>query len=668
MKEHLRYGELVQLIQAHNYQYHVLDEPSISDYDFDQLMQELLALEAKHPEWVVEDSPSKRVGGQTLTQFEQVAHQVKLLSLENTYDLDDLVAFEKRIATEADLRDGFVLEYKIDGLSVALTYENGLLTQAATRGDGFIGENVTENVKTIHSVPLKLKEPVNLIVRGEVFMPKEKFATLNRIYEAKGLQGFANPRNAAAGSLRQLDPKQTAKRPLDIFVFGALAGLPDHIKTHEESLVYLGQLGFKTSQCFKASAIEEAYGLIETLEKGRHALAFDIDGMVVKVNALAMQAHLGERTRTPKWAVAYKFKAERAETTVLAIHPQVGRTGAITPRAEFEPVVVAGSKVAFATLHNQDFIDEKDIRIGDRVVIEKAGDVIPAVVEVLIDQRSQDYPKYTLPQTCPVCQTPTLRLEGEVALKCPNPRCPAKDLRSIVHFVSKVAMDIEGLGESLVDLLVSEGLVADYGDLYFLKDHQEALLGLERMGEKRVENLLKAIEDSKTKGLSGLLSGLGIPMVGQGAAQQLAKHFESLEALENATYEALVQVDEIGDKMARSIVQFFKDPLHVQKIDKLKAAGVMTSLVRLEPSGLEQIFQAKTVVLTGTLTTYPRAKAQEIITLLGGKSASSISAKTDLLIAGEAAGSKLKKAHDLGIEVWDEETFVKTIQACGYKG
>ncbi len=667
-KARTKYKRAVVEINKHSHLYHVADAPTITDQQYDTLMAELLAMEAEHPEWLEPDSPSQRVGGAPLAAFESVNHNVKLLSLENTYNLEELMAFENRIEKEGQKPTAYAVEYKIDGLSVALTYKDGILIQAATRGDGFVGENVTENIKTIRSIPLKLTEAVDITVRGEVYIPKEKFLWMNTQQENRGLATFANPRNAAAGSLRQLDSKITATRPLDIMVFGILEGVPQTIKTHSEALKFLDTLGFHTSPCQVFETMEGAFAFIESVSLTRKELAFDIDGMVVKVDELSLQDQLGQRTRTPKWAAAYKFKAEQAITKLLDIIPQVGRTGVITPRAVFEPVFVAGSTVTYATLHNQDYIDGKDIRIGDQVVIEKAGDVIPAVVEVLFDQRDGSQVPYKLPDTCPICQTPSVREPGEVALKCPNPTCPAKDRRSLMHFVSKAGMDIEGLGESVVTLLLDEGLVRDYADFYTLGELRHSLIDLERMGDKRVDNMLSSIEKSKQNRLDQLLSALGIPMVGAKAAQTLAKAYGSLAALKAAKYEDLLLVEEIGDKMAASIVQFFSDPLHLERLGRLEAFGVNTLQPTDQPlsEGITAGYQDMTLVLTGTLLVYGRQEASAIIEQLGGKVSGSISKKTSLVIVGEAAGSKLAKAESLGVPTLDEAGFLAQLKSFNY--
>jgi len=659
------YIKLVETLNLHNYNYHVLDEPTISDAVYDQLMGELLMVEASHPDWIVEESPSKRIGAKPLSAFESWQHPVRLLSLENAYSLEDLEAYNQRITREVTAYDGLVVEYKIDGLSVALTYQQGLLVSAATRGDGSIGENVTDNVKTIRSVPIRLNKPVDLIVRGEVFMPKEKFEHLNELQREKGLVPFANPRNAAAGSLRQLDARITATRPLDILIFSILQGVPEGVQTHFQSLDYLKSLGFKVSPTFLVQDVQEAYAKIVDIENHRHELSFEIDGAVVKVNALKAQEILGERTRTPKWATAYKFKAEQVVTRLIDIEVQVGRSGVLTPRAVFEPVSVAGSTVTYATLHNQDYINQKDIRIGDWVVVEKAGDVIPAVVSVVIERREGTEIQFSLPSFCPVCQTQTTREAGEAAVKCPNINCPAKDRRGLIHFVSKAGMDIEGLGESLVTLLIDQGIVKDYADFYELEAYRHRLIDLERMGEKRVDNLLQAIEKSKGNRLDQFLAALGIPLVGAQASKLLAKHFKRLDVLMSATYEELIAIDEIGLKMATSILQFFEDEHQKKRIKRLLDSGIEPVYIdnRATDAVSDMPFEGMTVVLTGSLQVYSRQQAQELIEAYGGKVSGSVSKKTSLVIAGEAAGSKLEKAQLLGVKVMDEQAFLQLINS-----
>lgn len=665
------YELLVAALNEHSYRYHVMDQPSISDAAYDQKMQALMAIELEHPEWILKESPSQRVGHMPLSAFEEVSHKVRLLSLENAYSLEDLKAFVARVEREvAGVGLGLpaplelALEYKIDGLSVALTYKEGYLVQAATRGDGTVGENVTENVRTIRSVPLKLKEPVDIIVRGEVFLSKRGFESLNRQQELQGLAPFANPRNAAAGSLRQLDSRITAKRPLDIFIFGILEIDGKTMLTHSEGLAYLEQLGFNVSPVNVFQSVEKAYDFIESVSMDRHQLPFDIDGMVIKLDSLEIQRALGDRTRTPKWAIAYKFKAERAVTRLVDIIPQVGRTGVITPRAVFEPVQLAGSKITYATLHNQDNIDSKDIRIGDYVVLEKAGDVIPQVVEVVLEKRSGSVEAYKLPDHCPICQSATIKIDGEVAIRCPNPECPAKDRRGLIHFVSKSGMDIEGFGESLVGLLMDEGYLKDFVDIYGLHEKRHQLAELDRMGIKRVDNLLNAIEASKENRLDQLIAALGIPLIGQKAAQTLAVYYGDLVHFMKASFDELLSLEEFGEKMAWRVVQYLEDTSNIGRLQQLVDLGVN---LKQEQSVIDAtlLYSGEIVVLTGSLETFSRGDAGRIIELLGGTVTGSISKKTTLVVAGTGAGSKLEKANALGIRVIDEAEWLEQLLKSG---
>ncbi len=651
-----RYNALIAEIEKHNHLYYVLDQPSISDQDYDGLMRELIDIETKHTEIRRADSPSQRVGGAPLSAFSQVNHQVRLLSLDNAYNEEDLLGFERRAVQELSGQPQYVLEYKIDGLSVALTYKGGLLVTGATRGDGSVGEDVTENLKTVKSIPLRLKEPVDLVVRGEVFLPKQGFISLNESQELAGLQTFANPRNAAAGSLRQLDSKITATRPLDIFVFDVLEG-DLQLSQHDEALKRLGELGFKVSQTKTFDSMQAVADYCLQAENLRHELAFDIDGLVIKINEFNYRDQLGVKAKSPKWAIAYKFPAEEKETVIKDIILQVGRTGVITPKAEFEPVTVAGSVVTYATLHNQDFIAEKDIRIGDHVFIQKAGDVIPAVVRVLLEKRPEGTNPFMLPEICPVCGGDTARQEGEVALRCMNPECPAKTSRGISHFVSRPAMNIDGVGEAVVDLLLREGFLTDYSDLYSLKDHYETLIQLERLGQKSVDNMLAAIEASKGNDLGKLLSGLGIPLVGAKASETLARHFGSLEALMAANKEMLMEAEEIGQKMAESLIGFFESAENQKKLNKMIEAGVNTRYLKEKPSEDSQIFKGLTFVVTGTLAKYKRDEIKSLIESLGGKVSGSVSKKTSYVVYGEEAGSKLEKAQSLGVNTLDEAEF-----------
>lgn len=654
------YDALVLEIERHNHLYYVLDRPDISDHDYDLLMQKLIALETEHPELKRPDSPSQRIGGVPSAAFSQVRHEVRLLSLDNAYSFEEVRDFVQRVDRELGSGAAFVVEYKIDGLSVSLRYEDGQFVQGATRGDGETGEDITENLRTVRAVPLKLSAPRTLTVRGEVFLPKEGFRLLNEEQELNGLQTFANPRNAAAGSLRQLDSKVTASRPLDIFVFDLLGGSLE-AGSHEEALNELASLGFKVSHGRRFTQLEEILEVLAQAEEERHHLPFDIDGMVIKVDRFDQRTQLGARAKSPRWAVAYKFPPEEVETTLREITVHVGRTGVITPRAEFDPVEVAGSVIARATLHNQDYILEKDIRIGDRIVVQKAGDVIPAVVRVLPERRDGSERAFVLPANCPECGSATHRLEGEAALRCLNPECPARYRRGVEHFVSRPAMNIDGLGESLVQSLISAGLIAGIADLYTLKARRETLIALERMGEKSADKLLRALEASKENPLWRLITGLGIPLIGAQAAKQLARSFDSLEELMAADQTALTQIPEIGAKMADSLVAYFKDPVHLATIGKLKAAGLNFKGERDVSAG-PLPWTGKTFVLTGTLSAFTRDEAKARIEGLGGKVAGSVSKKTDYVVYGAEAGSKLEKALALGVPTLDEAAFQSLLQ------
>lgn len=658
MKKHEEeYNQLVEKIQYHNKMYYELDKPNITDSEYDKLMNQLIKMEEEYPELKTESSPSQRVGGVALDQFSQVNHVVKLLSLGNAYSEQDLVDFHGRVKKEISQEVSYIVEYKIDGLSVALTYENGMFVRGATRGNGEIGEDITENLKTVKAIPLKLSKPVDVIVRGEVFIPKQGFLKLNEEQEEKGLSPFANPRNAAAGSLRQLDSKITAKRPLDIFVFDMLSGDLE-AEEHEDVLEELTNLGFKVSLCEKFTDPKEIYKHCMNIgDEKRHDLYFDIDGMVVKINSLEQRETLGIRAKSPKWATAYKFPAEEKETVIKDIIIQVGRTGVITPKAEFEPVEVAGSVISFATLHNQDYIDEKDIRIGDTVVVQKAGDVIPAVVRVNFDKRKTESVKFILPTSCPECGAQTIRVEGEVALRCQNEHCPAKLRRGIIHFVSRTAMNIDGVGESVVNALIIEGFISGPEDLYYLKDKRDEILSIDRMGEKSVDNMLSAIEKSKENDLNKLLNGLGINLIGEKASDTLSIEFKDIVNLMNASKEELVAIEEIGEKMADSLLSFFKEEKNKLMIEKIIEAGVNTKSLKVFKDESELIFKGKTFVVTGTLKEFKRNDIKILIQDLGGKVSGSVSKKTDYIVYGEEAGSKLEKGIELGTALLTEEEF-----------
>jgi DNA ligase (NAD+) len=649
---------LKKKIKKYNKEYYTLNQPSISDHEYDQLMNELIKLEEKYPELKTPDSPTQRVGGEPLEAFDQVEHENKMLSLSNAFNKEELIDFEKRAKKTVEKSIDYSVEYKIDGLSVSLKYEKGIFVQGATRGNGEVGEDITENLKTVKSIPLRLNQAVDLTVRGEVFIDKKHFKQLNERREEIGESNFVNPRNAAAGSLRQLDPKVAAKRPLDIFIFEILK-TKESFKTHLESLEFLEELGFKVVENFHFDSIEAVNDFCEEMIEKRHDLTYDIDGMVIKINEIASREKLGQRSKSPRWAIAYKFPAEEAETVIEAIEIQVGRTGVLTPKAKLTPVFVAGSTVSNATLHNQDYIDEKDIRIGDHVIIQKAGDIIPAVVSVIKEKRNGQE-VYKIPDKCPICNSPAIKEPGEAYKKCVNPDCPAKLNRKIRHFVSKAGMDISGLGEAIVKQLIENDLIDDVADLYTLENKKEELLTLERMGEKSLENLLSAIEASKDNPLHQLISGLGIPLVGEKAARVLAEKFKTLDDLMAADLETLASVDEVGEKMSQSIIEYFQKSKNQLMIEKLKKADL--NLKEPDSEKTSNQLNNKTFVVTGKLMNYTRSSIKEKIMDYGGKVTSSVSKNTDYLLYGEDAGSKLEKAKKLDIKLLDEEAFEKMLK------
>ncbi len=651
--------ELRKEIEEHNRNYYVLDNPTISDYDYDILLHKLIKLEEENPQFADENSPTKRVGGVALKEFEQVVHQIPMQSLGDVFSKEEIMDFDKRVAQGLDGQSyEYVAEMKIDGLSVSLEYENGRFVKGSTRGDGNIGENITENLKTIKSIPLVLPEAVErLEVRGEVYMPKASFEALNE--ERKNINEplFANPRNAAAGSLRQLDSKITAKRNLDVFIFN-IQQTTKELSTHAEGLEWLKSLGFKVSPRRDVfDTMEKAFEEIQRIGEERPNLPFDIDGAVVKVNSLSQRDELGTTTKVPKWAIAYKFPAERQETTVEDIIVQVGRTGVITPNAVLTPVRVAGSTVSRVTLHNEDFIREKDLKIGDRVLIQKAGDIIPEVVEVLKEKRTGAEREFSMPTVCPACGEPLFREEGEAATRCVSTNCPAQKVRSIIHFASRGAMDIEGLGDAVVEQLVDEGLIKNTADLFYLEFME--LVGLERFGEKSAQNLIDAIERAKQNPLDKLLCGLGIRLIGAKAAKNIASHFGDMDNIMSASVEELSAIDDVGDKMAESLVHYFSEPETRELIERMKSAGV-NMIAEERPTGGN--LEGKTFVLTGTLPTLKRSDAQKMIEDNGGKVSGSVSKKTDFVVAGEEAGSKLDKANALGVAVITEEELLNMIK------
>ncbi len=656
-----RVEELVPLLKYYTQMYFD-DKQVVSDYEYDMLMKELKQIEKEFSELIREDSPTQRVGSSIKKGFEKVTHEIPLQSLQDVFSFEDVREFDERmqkVAKEKGKELKYVVETKIDGLSAALEYKNGVFVRGATRGNGIVGEDVTENLKTIKTIPKKLKEPIDIIVRGEVFIGKEEFEKLNANRLIDEEEQFANARNAAAGSLRQLDSKITAKRPLDIYIFNVQKSDTIEFKSHYGSLSYLEKLGFNVNPVrILCNNIDEAIEAIEKIGQDREKISFGIDGAVVKVDDLELREKIGTTYKTPKWAVAYKYPPEMKETKLKDIICQVGRTGAITPMAILEPVVVAGSKISKTTLHNEDFIRQKDIRIGDTVVIQKAGDVIPEVVEVKKNKRTGEEKVFEMPKVCPVCGAQAVREEGEAAWYCNGVECPAKLYRGIIHFASREAMDITGLGEAIIEELIDRGLISNIADLYKLT--LEDVASLKKNGKKFAQNLINAIEESKNKDLYRLLNALGIRHVGVKIAKSLCKTYDTMDKLMNATYESLYMNEEIGEIIADSIYTFFREEQTIDLINKLKEYGV--NMVAQKEEGADERFAGKTFVLTGTLEKYSRDEASEIIEKFGGKTSGTVSKKTAYVLAGEAAGSKLTKAQNLGIPVITEQEFEEMIK------
>ncbi|MCK8828369.1 NAD-dependent DNA ligase LigA [Natroniella acetigena] len=651
--------ELRAEIRKHNHYYFVLDQPQISDREYDQLMQQLLQLEEEYPELVTSNSPTQRVGGEAIDQFRKVEHQIPLLSLAKSFSEQELYDFDQRVQKLAGEKVEYVVELKIDGLSTSVIYEEGKLVQAATRGNGMIGEDITHNIRTIKSIPLYLDLELDLEVRGEVFMLKDRFLELNQRREEEGLDTFSNPRNAAAGSVRQLDPKVAARRPLDIFIYDSTYIEGQDFESHSDRLDYLEELGFKVNSARKVCS--EIEGVVEYCQEWttkRDELNYEIDGIVIKVNRLNLREQLGRTAKHPRWAMAYKFPAQQQETEVKDIEVTVGRTGALTPTAVLDSVFLDGSEVSRATLHNQDEIERKGVKIGDRVIVQKAGDIIPEVVRVLADKRTGEEVEFNLPQECPVCGAEAVRLEGEAVIRCTGGACPAQLREEILHFVKRNAMNIEGVGPALIDQLLENDLVEDVADLYYLK--QEQLAALERMGQKSSQNVIIAIEESKNNKLSRLLFGLGIRHVGSRVAQVLATNYQQLDQLITATVEELMEIDEIGPKIAQSIVAYFKQEQNLEIIEKLRQAGVN---LEADFKQKEASLEGKKFVLTGKLADFTRSEAKGAITELGGRVTSSVSGQTDYLVVGDNPGSKYDKAQKLGVEILNEEDFKDLIDS-----
>ena len=658
-----RVEELNGLLHTYGHAYYVLDKPIVSDATFDAHFQELLKIEEEFPALRYPDSPTQRVGGDILSGFGKVTHEHPMLSLSNAFNEEDLRDFDRRVQEATGSKASYICELKIDGLAISLRYVDGKFTQGATRGDGTIGEDITANLKTIQTVPLRLKAPISIEVRGEAYMPKGSFVKLNEARDEAGEEPFANPRNAAAGSLRQLDTKITASRNLAIFVYAVGGDGSEYgVDSHSEALTYVDGLGFETNkERERCATIEEVIAYVGKWVEKRTELDYETDGIVIKVDSFEDQEQLGFTARSPKWATAFKFPAEEVITKLIDIELSVGRTGVVTPTAILEPVLVDGSTVGRASLHNEDLIKEKDIRIGDTVIIRKAGDIIPEVVAPIIESRTGDEAPFAMPDNCPECDSELIRLEEEVALRCVNPKCPAQMKEAIIHFVSRNAMNIEGIGERVVEQLYQEELVHDVSDLYTLT--KEQLIDLERMGEKSVSNLLTAIENSKGNSLEKMLFGLGIRHVGVKAASILAEEFGTLDALMRATAEELILIHEIGDKVAESITTYFSNEDVLEVLRKLELYGLNLTYKGQSRQDVptEGPFAGKTVVLTGKLFEMTRGEAKKQIETLGGKVTGSVSKSTDLVVAGEAAGSKLIRAEELEITVWNEEQLIEAL-------
>lgn len=649
-----RINELVEVLNEANYNYHVLDNPTITDQEYDKYLRELITLEEMYPEYVRDDSPTKRIGGEVLEGFQKHTHKIPMMSLSNVFNEEEIRDFDKKIKKDS-VKPEYVCELKIDGLSVSLNYENGKLITAATRGDGVTGEDITNNVKTIKTVPLSLKEPISIEVRGEIYMPKKVLKELNMRREADGLPLFQNCRNAAAGSIRQLDSKIAAERGLDCFIYHIPNPLDYEIKTHYEALEYLKKLGFKTnSENALVSDVDGILDFIESRGLRRKDLSYDIDGVVIKVNNINDQLELGFTAKYPKWATAYKFPAEEVLTKLNDIIFTVGRTGQVTPNAVLEPVIVAGSTISRATLHNEDYVISKDLKIGDIVSIRKAGDVIPEVVEAKIERRTGDEKDFKMTTHCPICGSVLHKDDEIVGSFCKNPNCPARNIESLCHFVSRKAMNIDGLGERIIEDFYNFGFIKRFSDIYRLKDKREELIFLEGFGNKSVDNLIENIEKSKSNGLERLINAIGISGIGEKTSKVLAKKYGSLESLMNASYEGLVAIQDIGDILANSIISYFKDDEKVKEIEELISFGINTSYKDFSLLEDDRV-SGKRVVITGSFPFISRDEIKKFIEDRGGNTSSSVSSKTDIVIVGSDPGKKYDDAVRLNITIWGEE-------------
>ncbi len=649
-----RAKELRQEIEQHNISYYVLDDPTVDDFTYDSLMNELKAIEAKYPQLATEDSPTKHVGGYALNTFEKVTHAVQMGSLQDVFSKTEIISFADKCREALGQSPLFTVEPKIDGLSVSLEYTNGVFTRGSTRGDGFVGEDVTANLKTIRSIPKKLKcgDIPFLEVRGEVYMPRKSFEEVIEQQELDGEKPFKNPRNAAAGSLRQKDPKITAKRKLDILIFNIQQIEGREITSHRQSLELLRELGFHVIDDTPVTENSELTEQIDRIGNSRDSFPYDIDGAVVKIDSFGLRDILGATAKFPRWAAAYKYPPEEKETKLLSIEVNVGRTGAITPTAVFEPIQLAGTSVSRAVLHNQEFISEKDIRVGDTIVVRKAGEIIPEVLRSVA--HSEGSVPYMLPEVCPVCGTKAVRFDDEAALRCPNTECPAQQYRNIIHFCSKGAMNIDGMGPAVIKALLDKKLIETAADIYSLKS--EDIAGLERMGEKSAANLINAIEESKNAPLDRVIFALGIRNIGAAAAKLLCEKFGSIDAVMSASESEISEIDGFGGVMSTGAVKAFSEPHFIHLINRLKAAGVK---MEYHKEVKDDRFAGLTFVLTGTLPTLKRDEAKKIIESFGGKASGSVSKKTDYVLAGEEAGSKLTKAQELGVKIISEDEFLK---------
>lgn len=654
-----RINELRQELRKHEYHYYVLDDPLISDAEYDQLMRKLQQLENEYPELITPDSPTQRVGGQAAEKFDPVVHRKPLLSLDNAFSLAELQEFNRRVSRAATAVS-YMAELKIDGVSIVLVYQDGILVNAATRGDGLVGEDVTNNIRTIRSIPLRLQDNLpRLEVRGEIYMPKSEFLRLNQEKEEKGEKIFANPRNAAAGSIRQLDPGITASRALAAFIYDIIYIEGKEIHDQQEALNFLKQQGFPVNPeaCY-CTDIEAVYAYSQGYQEKRHDLPYEIDGVVIKLDSMAEREILGQTAKSPRWAIAYKFPAEEKETRLLAVEINVGRTGIIAPTAILEPVSLAGTTVSRASLHNFDLLREKDIRVGDTVLVHKAGDIIPEIIKPIVEKRQGREEEIEPPGNCPACGSQVIRFEGEVAYRCENINCPARLKESLIFFASRPAMNIDGLGPAVIDQLVEKNLVEKVDDLYYLNEADIA--GLDRMGAKSASNLIQAIADSKTRPLYRLVTALGIRHIGSKTARILTSHIHDIDKFSQINEEQLMSIPEIGPRMAESVVKFFREPRNQETIARLKAAGVNT--VVAESSGGLKPLAGKTFVLTGTLESLTRNEASEKIEALGGKVSGSVSKKTDYVVAGAEPGSKYNKALQLEVTILNEDEFLNMLE------